>query len=67
MHAEQEDVATRNGVQPYRFELRRRNNNDYEESDSGELTTLRYNTRIRHLLHGRFDQQNDRCRPSAQN
>jgi len=40
--SEEEDVARRNGGQPYRFEPRSmRSRNGDEESDSGELT-LRY-------------------------
>ena len=39
--SEEEDVGRGSGVQPYRFEPRRRSNNGDEESDAGELT-LRY-------------------------
>jgi len=46
LSSEEEDVARGTGVQPYRFEPRRRSNNGDEESDASELT-LRYNTRIK--------------------
>ena len=38
---QEEDVGRGSGVQPYRFEPRRRSNNGDEESGAGELT-LRY-------------------------
>jgi len=37
----EEDVGRGSGVQPYRFDPRRRSDNGDEESDAGELT-LRY-------------------------
>ena len=49
----EEDVARGTGVQPYRFEPRKRSNSGDEESAISELT-LRYKIQIRELRTFRF-------------